>query len=123
MDAGFDWIMHGNVMTDEVIEKLSASQIPLVPTLLLLANMTDFADIAKVPAHQADGCKRMLDKTADTLHRAHQAGVKLAMGTDSGFGVTAYGEWHARELRLLQTLPGSHRWRRSRQGPSTRRPC
>jgi imidazolonepropionase-like amidohydrolase len=106
VEAGFDWIMHGNVMTDEVIEKLAESQIPLVPTLLLLANMTDFADVAKVPAHQADGVKRMLDKTADSLHRAHEAGVKFAMGTDSGFAVTAYGEWHARELLLLQVFAG-----------------
>lgn len=106
VDAGIDWIMHGNVMTDEVIDKLATSQIPLVPTLLLLANMADFADVARVPAHQADGVRRMLDKTADSLHRAHAAGVRFAMGTDAGFGVTAYGEWHARELRLLQDYAG-----------------
>jgi imidazolonepropionase-like amidohydrolase len=106
VEAGFDWIMHGNVMTDEVIEKLAESQIPLVPTLLLLANMTDYADVAAVPAEAADGVKRMLDKTADTLHRAREAGVRFAMGTDSGFAVTAYGEWHARELLLLQHFAG-----------------
>jgi imidazolonepropionase-like amidohydrolase len=106
VEAGFDWIMHGNVMTDEVIAKLAESQTPLVPTLLLLANMVDYADVAKVPPHQADGVKRMLDKTADSLHRAHAAGVKFAMGTDSGFAVTAYGEWHARELLLLQHFAG-----------------
>jgi imidazolonepropionase-like amidohydrolase len=106
VEAGFDWIMHGNVMTDEVIEKLAESQIPLVPTLLLLANMTDFRREADVPVHQADAVKRMLDKTADSLHRAREAGVKFAMGTDSGFAVTAFGEWHARELELLQTYAG-----------------
>lgn len=106
VDAGFDWIMHGNVMTDEVIEKLAASQIPLVPTLLLLANMADFATIAKVPTHQADACRRMLDETAHSLHRAHEAGVRFAMGTDTGFAITAYGEWHARELQLLQDYAG-----------------
>ena len=41
--------MHGNVMTDEVIEKLAASRIPLVPTLLLLANIADFGNL-RVPA-------------------------------------------------------------------------
>ena len=45
-----------------------------------------------------DGMKPMLDKSGDALHRAHQAGVKMATGTDSGFSVTPYGVWHAREL-------------------------
>jgi hypothetical protein len=40
----------------------------------------------------------MLDKTADSLHRAHAAGVTMVAGTDTGFATTPYGEWHAREL-------------------------
>jgi imidazolonepropionase-like amidohydrolase len=106
VDAEVDWIMHGNMMSDEVIEKLATSQIPLVPTLLLLANMVDFADVGRVPPAAYEGCKRLLDKTADALHRAHAAGVKFAMGTDSGFSVAPYGEWHGRELELLQTYAG-----------------
>jgi adenine deaminase len=53
-----------------------------------------------------DGMARMLDQTGDSLHRAHQAGVKMAMGTDTGFSVAPYGEWHARELELLMTYAG-----------------
>ncbi len=104
--AGFDWIMHGNVMSDEVIDRLAASKIPLVPTLLLLANLADWGHLVGSPDGMRDGCKRMLDKTADTLHRAHKAGVVFAMGTDSGFAVTPYGEWHARELELLMDYAG-----------------
>jgi imidazolonepropionase-like amidohydrolase len=106
VDAGIDWIMHGNVMTDEVIEKLAASKTPLVPTLLLLANLADFGHLVGAPIGQQDGCKRMLDKTAETLHRAHDAGVTFVTGTDTGFSVTPYGEWHARELELLMTYAG-----------------
>jgi imidazolonepropionase-like amidohydrolase len=106
VDAGFDWIMHGNLMTDEVIDKLAASRIPLVPTLLLLANLADWGDLVGSPSNQRDGCRRMLEKTADTLHRAHAAGVVFAMGTDSGFSVTPYGEWHAKELELLMVYAG-----------------
>jgi imidazolonepropionase-like amidohydrolase len=104
--AGFDWIMHGNVMTDEVISELADSRIPLVPTLLLLANQADYGHLVGVPARARDGCRRMLDKTADTLHRAHAAGVKMVMGTDTGFATTPYGEWHARELELLMEYAG-----------------
>ena len=104
--AGFDWIMHGNVMTDETIDRLAASGIPLVPTLLLLANMCDWPDLTGTLPRDISGMRGMLEKTADTLHRAHAAGVRFAMGTDTGFGVTAYGEWHARELELLTVYAG-----------------
>jgi len=106
IDAGVDWIMHGNVMTDDVIEKLAASKIPLVPTLLLLGNFADYGDLVGAPRGQRDGCRRMLEKTAPTLHKAHEAGVTFVMGTDAGFSVTPYGEWHARELALLMQYAG-----------------
>ena len=104
--AGMDWIMHGNVMDDETIQALADSRIPLVPTLLLLANIVDFGPMVGTPAPLRDGMARMLDQTADSLHRAHAAGVTFALGTDSGFSVTPYGEWHARELELLMTYAG-----------------
>lgn len=104
--AGFDWIMHGNLMTDEVIDQLAQSRIPLVPTLLLLANQADYGHLAGVPVRARDGCRRMLETTADTLHRAHAAGVTMVVGTDTGFATTPYGEWHARELQLLMEYAG-----------------
>jgi imidazolonepropionase-like amidohydrolase len=104
--AGMDWIMHGNAMTDDCVGRLAESQIPLIPTLLLLANVVDFGHLVGVPTDLRDVMKRLLDDTADSLHRAHEAGVKFAMGTDSGFSVTMYGEWHARELELLMTYAG-----------------
>lgn len=105
-DAGIDWIMHGNVMTDDVIDKLATKNTPLVPTLLLLANIVDWGERVGAPTELRDGMARALDKTADTLHRAHAAGVTFVMGTDSGFSVNPYGEWHARELELLMTYAG-----------------
>nr|WP_277350272.1 amidohydrolase family protein [Nonomuraea sp. FMUSA5-5] len=104
--AGMDWIMHGNTMTPEVIEELAESRIPLVPTLLLLANIADYGDNVGVAAQTRDNVKRLLDRTAATLHDAHDAGVTFMVGTDSGFAVTPYGEWHARELQLLRDFAG-----------------
>jgi len=105
-EAGFDWIMHGNVMTDEVIEKLAASESVLVPTVLLLANQVDWPELTGTPAKAITAIRRMLEKTADSLHRAHAAGVKFAMGTDTGFALVPYGEWHAREIELLMIYAG-----------------
>lgn len=104
--AGIDWIMHGNVMSDGTISRLAESGTPLVPTLLLLANIVDHGAKVGAPAPMRDGMARMLEATADSLHRAHRAGVKFVLGTDSGFSVSPYGEWHARELELLMTYAG-----------------
>ena len=104
--AGVDWIMHGNFMTDEVIEHLAESRTPLCPTLLLHANWSEFGHLVGVPDPIRDGVKRGLERTAVTLHKAREAGVRFMAGSDSGFSVTPYGEWHARELRLLMDYAG-----------------
>jgi imidazolonepropionase-like amidohydrolase len=106
VSAGFDWIMHGNVITDEAIDHLASSGITLVPTLLLLANMCDWPELTGTLPGDIRGIRGMLQKTADSLHRAHAAGVRFAVGSDSGFGITPYGEWHARELELLTIYAG-----------------
>jgi imidazolonepropionase-like amidohydrolase len=100
VEAGMDWIMHGNFMTDECIGKLADSKIPLVPTLALLANAADWGHLAGVDQHMRDIVRYSLDETARTLHKAHDAGVKFLTGTDSGFAIAPYGEFHARELEL-----------------------
>jgi imidazolonepropionase-like amidohydrolase len=104
--AGVDWVMHGNLMTDEVIEQLVESKIPLCPTLLLHANWSQYGSLFGVPRPIKDGTKRMLERSGETLHKAHDAGVKLMMGTDTGFSATPFGEWHARELELLVEYAG-----------------
>ncbi len=106
VEAGFDHIMHGNRMTDETIDKLAASQIPLVPTLLFLHHIVEFASITRVRPKIVEATKRMNEDTAETLHRAHAAGVRFAMGTDTGFAIVPYGEFHARELELLVEYTG-----------------
>jgi imidazolonepropionase-like amidohydrolase len=51
-------------------------------------------------------CARTLEIGSAVLKRAKAAGVPFACGSDSGFAVTPYGEWHARELELLVTRLG-----------------
>jgi imidazolonepropionase-like amidohydrolase len=106
VEAGFDHIMHGNKMSDEVIGKLAASQIPLVPTLLFYQHVVEFAHIARIRPSIVEATKKLNERTMDSLHRAHAAGVKFAMGTDTGFAVVPYGEFHARELELLVEYTG-----------------
>jgi imidazolonepropionase-like amidohydrolase len=104
--AGVDWIMHGNIMDEEVAGEMAEAGIPLVPTLLYLANTVDWPHLVKPTAVQWEGCRELLDRTAASLHAARDAGVTFAMGTDTGFAMSPYGEWHAREMELLCTYAG-----------------
>lgn len=104
--AGVDWVMHGNIMDEEVAAEMAEAGIPLVPTLLYLANTVDWPHLVKPTAVQWEGCRELLERSAVSLHAARDAGVNFAMGTDTGFAMTPYGEWHARELELLCTYAG-----------------
>ena len=43
----------------------------------------------------------MRHKSARTLRAAYDAGVPLLCGSESGFALTPYGEWHFRELQIF----------------------
>ena len=104
--AGIDWIMHGNIMSENTIGRLAESGTPLVPTLLMPANVADWGHLVGAPRGFVDGMKKLCEISAETMTRAHAAGVKFVLGTDSGFSVAPYGEWHARELELLMNYAG-----------------
>lgn len=104
--AEMDWIMHSNIMNDETIGELADSKIPLVPALSLLANWAEFGHLVGAAKGLRDASARMLEQTADTYARAYKAGVRFAMGAESGFGITPLGEWHAREIELIAKYTG-----------------
>jgi imidazolonepropionase-like amidohydrolase len=93
-------------MTEAEVEVLAESGIPLCPTLTLICNFAQWGELVGVPVRKQDGAKRLLELSANALHLAHEAGVKLMTGTDSGFSVTPFGEWHGRELEVLMEYAG-----------------
>lgn len=104
--AGFDWVMHGNVMKQETVDLLAETRTLLIPTLLLLHQWAAHGELIGTPRHIGEACKRMLDRTRESLHLAREAGVLFGLGTDTGFSMTPYGEWHAKELELLMDYAG-----------------
>jgi len=50
--------------------------------------------------------KREMEGLIRTYRMAHAAGVPIMSGTESGFAMSPYGDWHARELELLVDLVG-----------------
>jgi imidazolonepropionase-like amidohydrolase len=106
ISAGVDWLMHGDFMDARQADALAASEIPLCPALTFTANIVDWGHIAGCSQARIDRFKRDLDIAVKNLSHAWRNGVTMMCGTDTGFAVTPYGEWHARELELFVTLLG-----------------
>ncbi len=99
--AGFDMILHATYMDDEALDAVVDAQVPIVPTFTFQANLADHgAAIDASPELQAV-FRREIEDSAVMLKRAHDAGVPLLCGTESGFSLTPYGEWHYRELEVF----------------------
>ena len=106
VEAGIDWIMHADFMDQQQADQLAASKIPCCPALTFTANVAQWGHIAGCTQSRIDRFKRDLDKAVTNLSYGWQNGVQMMCGTDSGFAVTPYGEWHAREMELFCTLLG-----------------
>jgi imidazolonepropionase-like amidohydrolase len=99
--AGVDWINHGDFMQEADVEALAASGKPLCPVLTMPFNMIDYGAEVAAPRPLCEGFKRLMEATVRALEIARRYEVTIVAGTDSGFAVTPYGHWHARELELL----------------------
>ena len=99
--AGFDMILHATYMDDEALEAVVASGVPIVPTFTFQANLADHGDAIGASKELMALFKKEIEESAVMLKRAHDAGVPLLTGTESGFSLTPYGEWHYRELEVF----------------------
>ncbi len=106
--AGVDLVFHAFYMDDACIEALLEAGSILAPTMTFPQNTVDFCQPhdPAITTGYAAYCARTLEVGSQVLKRAKAAGVPFACGSDSGFAVTPYGEWHARELELLVTRLG-----------------
>lgn len=103
--AGVDWIMHASHMDPAALDEVLAADIPIVPAMTLLVNTLE-AGAGVLPARALDGIKRELDAAVGILSKAHADGATLIAGSETGFAMTPYGEWHTRELELFVELLG-----------------
>lgn len=106
--AGVDLVFHAFYMDDACIEALLQAGSVLAPTMTFPQNTVDFCQPhdPAITTGYAGYCARTLELGTPVLKRAKAAGIPFACGSDSGFAVTPYGEWHAKELELLVTRLG-----------------
>src|SRR5437016_5748361 len=101
--AGVDLIFHGFDLDDECIAAMLKTGSVLCPTLTHPRNTIDFTQPHE-PAYQkgrVEATERRYRLGCARLKKAVAAGVPFLTGTDSGFAITPYGEWHAKELELF----------------------
>ena len=99
--AGFDLIFHATGMDEAALEALVDAKVPVAPALTFQANLVDFgAKIGTDPALLRIFENEIRD-SADTLSRAYRAGVPLIAGSEAGFSMVPYGEWHYREMEVF----------------------
>ena len=92
--AGFDMILHATYMDEEALESVIEAMVPIVPTFTFQANLADYGDlIGSDPRYKEIFRKEIID-SVETIRKAYDEGVPLLTGSESGFSITPYGEWH-----------------------------
>lgn len=91
LDSGIDCLEHGTGMTERHLEIAAARSIPVVPTLLQVANFEGYAaqGAEKFPRFAAR-MRRMFERRYAQVRAMWEAGVPLLVGTDAG-GTLGHG--------------------------------
>jgi imidazolonepropionase-like amidohydrolase len=99
--AGVDLILHASFIDDAALAAVVEAGCAIAPTFTFLANLIDHGGAVGSARAQVELFRGEIDATAATLRAAHEAGVPLLCGSESGFALTPYGHWHAREVELF----------------------
>ncbi len=101
--SGVDLIFHANHLDGECIAAMLETGSAIGPTMTHPRNTIDFTQPHE-PAYQKGRpghAQREYEIGCANWKKARDAGVPLMTGTDTGFAITPYGEWNARELELF----------------------
>jgi hypothetical protein len=99
--AGMDLILHATLMDETALEAVAGSRTPIMPVFTFQANLADFGATVGADPMVMEMFRREIADSAGMLRRAYDAGVPLLCGSESGFSITPYGHWHAREMEVF----------------------
>ncbi|WP_414476471.1 amidohydrolase family protein [Microvirga sp. M2] len=89
--AGVDSIEHAYFIDAEGIDLMLEHGTVLVATSAAVRNVVHHGTHAGIPSHIFDKAQSAIEAHISGFKAAHRAGVKLAMGTDSGVPFTKHG--------------------------------
>lgn len=99
--AGVDLILHASFMDDEALQAVIDNGSAICPTFTFLANLADYGERVGAGIGMQDIFRGEIKATASMIRVAHDAGVPILCGSESGFALTPYGHWHAREMEVF----------------------
>jgi len=99
--AGFDMILHATFMDEEALTAVVDRKVPIVPTLTFQAVLAEHGERIGASPDLREIFRREIAEGGRALRLAYDAGVPLLCGSESGFSITPYGEWHWREVQVL----------------------
>jgi imidazolonepropionase-like amidohydrolase len=100
--AGIDSIEHGVFLDEETISWLLKRDVPLVPTLSALYHIESKGVAAGIPAFAVDKTLKLKSFHLESVRMAHEAGVRVAMGTDAGTPFNGHGQNLGELQRLVE---------------------
>jgi imidazolonepropionase-like amidohydrolase len=100
--AGADILYHASRIDDEGIQAAAGEGCSICPSLMLLVNNIEYAQ-PDDPSYDwwPNIQRRELAAARKNLRKAYDAGVPFLSGSETGFAVTPYGEFSARELPVM----------------------
>ena len=98
--AGVDTIEHGIYLDDEACQIMKRNNIILVPTLVVLRNIVAEGIEAGMLPEAVRKAEQAAAAHEAGFRRAHEAGVRIATGSDAFMGICRHGE-NARELEAM----------------------
>ncbi|MEC9360395.1 MAG: amidohydrolase family protein [SAR324 cluster bacterium] len=104
--SGLDLILHGTLMENDALEAVVERKTPIAPTFTFQANLIDYGHFVGASNYIKDLFRREIIDSAVMLRKAYDQGVPILCGTESGFSVTPYGQWHYREMEILMKEMG-----------------
>ena len=100
-EAGVDLILHASFIDDRALAAVVEADCAIAPTFTFLANLADHGHKVGAASAQVELFRGEIEATAAMLRAAYDEGVRILCGSESGFALTPYGHWHAREMELL----------------------
>lgn len=99
--AGVDLILHASFMDDDGLQAIIDNGSAICPTFTFLANLADHGAAVGAGVGMQDIFRGEIKATAEMMRKAYDEGVAILCGSESGFALTPYGHWHARELEVF----------------------
>jgi imidazolonepropionase-like amidohydrolase len=98
--AGIDSIEHGFYLDDEIFEMMKEKGVFLVATLVAPYFIVENGKDGTIPEYAVKKATDAMEAHQESFKKAYKAGVKIAMGTDSGTPYNHHGS-APHEIKLM----------------------